>query len=93
MADAIACHLIISGRVQGVAFRWETLRAAERFGVNGWVRNLPDGTVEGFLEGRRQAVEDLIAWCRQGPATAVVTGVEVQDMPYEGRFERFAIRR
>lgn len=92
MADFIARHLIIAGRVQGVFFRLETQRAASRLGVDGWVRNLPDGTVEAFLEGERQAVEALVDWCRQGPAQARVDEVRIEPRTYEGQFKGFQIR-
>ncbi len=92
MGEPIARHLIVSGRVQGVFFRMETLRAAERFGVYGWVRNLPDGRVEAVLEGDRQAVESLTDWCRKGPPRARVDEVRIESRPYEGRFSRFDIR-
>lgn len=92
MGEPIARHLIVSGRVQGVFFRMETMRAAERFGVFGWVRNLPDGRVEAVLEGDRQAVESLTDWCRKGPALARVDEVRIESRPYEGHFSRFEIR-
>ena len=53
MKDKVRAHATISGRVQGVFFRMETKRAADRFGVSGWVRNLRDGTVEALFEGER----------------------------------------
>jgi acylphosphatase len=92
MEEPIARHLNIRGRVQGVFFRLETQRAAGRFGVSGWVRNLPDGTVEGFFEGESQAVEALTEWCRQGPPRARVDEVRIESRPYEGRCVGFEIR-
>lgn len=94
MTDPIGCQVVIRGRVQGVAFRWETLRAAERYGVCGWVRNRTDGAVEAVFEGPRAAVEALVQWCRQGgPALAAVTDVEVRPEAYRGDFDAFTIRR
>ncbi len=72
-----AARLLISGRVQGVAFRAYTEREAGSLGVKGWVRNLPDGRVEAHLEGDPSAVEKMIEWCRRGPSHARVTGVEI----------------
>lgn len=92
MADHIARRLIVTGRVQGVFFRLETRRAAERLGANGWVRNLPDGTVEALIEGERQTVEALTDWCRQGPPRSRVEAVQVEPRAYEGRFKGFEIR-
>ncbi|MEW6776041.1 MAG: acylphosphatase [Bdellovibrionota bacterium] len=79
-----AARLLISGRVQGVAFRAYTEREAQGLGVKGWVRNLPDGRVEAHLEGDSSAVEKMIAWCRQGPSHARVTGVEIEWLSTEG---------
>lgn len=72
-------HLIVSGRVQGVFFRQSTTRQARVLGVAGWVRNLPDGTVEAHVEGDAEAVEALIAWAHKGPPGARVDGVAVSD--------------
>jgi acylphosphatase len=63
--------------VQGVYFRAETCRRAEEAGVAGWVRNLPDGSVEAVLEGEEEAVSRLIAWSRRGPDGARVDAVDV----------------
>lgn len=72
-------HIWISGKVQGVWFR-ESLRArAEAVGVKGWVRNLPDGRVEALLDGAEEAVEDLAAWCRRGPESAIVADVDEKE--------------
>ncbi|NLU74685.1 acylphosphatase [Streptomyces sp. HNM0575] len=77
-------RVIVSGGVQGVFFR-DTCRAtAAAQGVNGWVRNLPDGTVEAVFEGGTGAVEQLVDWARQGPPTARVEHVEVHEERPEG---------
>lgn len=65
----------ISGRVQGVAFRAATRAEAQRRGVAGWVRNLPDGQVEAHFEGTPEAVAALVTWCHRGPPGARVDGV------------------
>jgi len=92
MSDHVGMHVIISGRVQGVFFRVETQRAARRLGVTGWVRNLPDGTVEAVLEGSRGQVNAMLDWCRQGPPSARVDDLRVQEQPATGEFEGFEIR-
>lgn len=84
-------HLIISGRVQGVSFRYATRREAEHLGVTGWVRNLPDGNVEAVVEGEESKVDELTAWCHQGPPAARVDRVDIRREPYEGKFKRFEI--
>lgn len=70
-------HVFVSGWVQGVFFRAETLRLAKSLGLAGWVRNLPDGRVEAVIEGPRQAVESMLEWMRVGPRGASVSSVEV----------------
>jgi acylphosphatase len=84
-------RLTVSGRVQGVFFRDTVRNAAEREHVGGWVRNRPDGTVEAAFEGSPDAVERLIALCRQGPPGARVEKVEVWEETDEGT-AKFLIR-
>jgi acylphosphatase len=73
----LKAHLFVEGKVQGVFFRQETAKHARAAGVNGWVRNLPDGRVEALFEGDEKAVESLIEWCHTGPPSAVVRRVIV----------------
>ena len=70
--------MIVSGRVQGVGFRYATFGRARSRGVAGHVRNLPDGTVEAVFEGGPEAVDALVAWCGRGPAGARVDNVKVE---------------
>jgi acylphosphatase len=84
-------HVIISGRVQGVFFRVETQRAAERSGVLGWVRNRPDGTVEAVFEGDQESVDAVLQWCQDGPNLAVVENVDVSWQDFTGEYKRFDI--
>jgi acylphosphatase len=72
-------QVVISGRVQGVAFRANCQHQANALGVTGWVRNLWDGSVEALLEGSPEAVDAMLQWCRQGPSAAVVIGVDVTE--------------
>jgi acylphosphatase len=81
---AVARRLVIRGRVQGVWFRDSTRREAERHGVAGSARNLPDGTVEVVLEGPPEAVTAVEAFCRQGPRHAQVAGVDAADVEPRG---------
>jgi acylphosphatase len=67
----------VRGRVQGVFFRAETRERARSLGVDGWVTNAPDGSVEAVLEGDRERVESLVRWCGRGPSLAEVEDVEV----------------
>ena len=91
MAKQARAQAVISGRVQGVFFRVETQRTAERFGVSGWVRNRRDGSVEAVFEGAQQAVDAVLAWCKEGPNLAVVKNVAVKWQDYAGEFKRFDI--
>jgi acylphosphatase len=71
--------LVITGRVQGVGFRFYMERTARQHGVAGWVRNRRDGTVEAMIQGGADAVEAMIAWARRGPPSAVVADVRIED--------------
>jgi len=84
----MAKHLVISGRVQGVGFRYSMSEEAERLGVTGWVRNRRDGTVEAVLDGATDAVDAVLAWARRGPRGASVTEVEVTEIPSDSSCDR-----
>jgi acylphosphatase len=77
-------HVWVSGRVQGVWYRGTCADQARAYGVSGWARNLPDGRVEVVAEGEPVAVDKFVEWCRQGPAHAHVTGIEVLSEAPEG---------
>ena len=85
-------HVLISGRVQGVSFRYFTLQEAQRLDVYGWVRNLWDGRVEAVFEGEQAAVDELLAWCRRGPSAALVDEVQVTAGEPNSEFTNFRIR-
>jgi acylphosphatase len=89
----IRARVIVKGLVQGVNFRHFTQQTALRCSVTGWVRNLPDGSVQGCFEGEEQDVGTLIDWCRRGPDWAKVDEVQVEKEPYLGEFAVFEIRR
>jgi acylphosphatase len=74
----IRAHVFVSGIVQGVGYRYSTVKQARSLGLNGWVRNLDDGRVEAVFEGETTLVEQMIQWCRQGPSAAVVEDVAVE---------------
>jgi acylphosphatase len=81
-------HVVFRGRVQGVGFRAFVEEEAVRTGVEGWVRNRRDGTVEAVFAGDPKAVEDTIAACRKGSYAARVDGIEARD----GREDELAFR-
>lgn len=70
-------RVLISGRVQGVGYRYSCRRVAESQGLAGWCRNLGDGRVEACFEGDDEAVERAVSWCQRGPSRAIVTDMEV----------------
>lgn len=93
MAERARVHLLVSGLVQGVAFRAYTVGEGRRLGVAGWVRNLPDGRVEVEAEGDRAALEKLVGFCRRGPPAARVDDVEATWSAFAGNLGPFCARR
>ncbi|MBM4293423.1 MAG: acylphosphatase [Deltaproteobacteria bacterium] len=85
-------HVLIEGRVQGVFFRAHTRDEARARGINGWVRNLPDGRVEAVFEGNRASLNSMLVWCHKGPPYAYVEKVDVQWQPYQGDLGDFRVR-
>lgn len=84
---------IISGRVQGVSYRASTVDEARRCGLVGWVRNRHDGTVELEAEGPTEKIDELLAWCKNGPPAARVDSVAVEELAATGAEKSFAITR
>ncbi len=74
----VARRALVSGSVQGVGFRHYTKVRARELGLGGWVRNLPDGRVEAWLEGPEDVVQAMIDWLRRGPTSARVTDVAIE---------------
>ncbi len=74
----------VSGRVQGVGFRWNTVREARKRGITGFVKNLSDGSVYIEAEGDRDILNDFVGWCRTGPPFSSVHSIEVDSFPPEG---------
>lgn len=88
----IRAHVIISGDVQGVNFRYYTKQKATPLRLKGWVRNLPMGNVEAVFEGKEDKVKEIVDWCKRGPTFARVDNVKVEFSVYKGEFESFEIR-
>jgi len=85
-------HIFVSGRVQGVLFRYETRKTAKSLDVKGWVKNLPDGRVEVVAEGEKDKIDNLIEFLKKGPPAARVDKVDVKTEEYKGEFEDFNVR-
>ena len=88
----VRAHVFISGRVQGVSFRWYTQRQAQALGVTGWVSNLWNGQVEAVFEGDKSAVEKAVNWCYAGPPMAHVDEVKVTHEVATGEFRSFRVK-
>lgn len=82
---------IVSGEVQGVGFRYYALRQARAIGLSGFVKNLPDGTVEVVAQGGREKLEEMVEWLKKGPDYAAVKKVHVEWQPEGRKFDGFAI--
>ncbi|HYF73425.1 MAG TPA: acylphosphatase [Nocardioides sp.] len=74
----------VTGRVQGVSFRYYAEREAARLGVAGWVRNEPDGSVAAHVEGDPSAVDAFVRWCHDGPSMAYVERVDARPADDQG---------
>jgi acylphosphatase len=90
-SELVTAGIIVSGRVQGVGYRFFTESTALRLGIKGWSKNLPDGRVQLEVEGSRDAVLSFIEELKVGPRMARVSSVEVDWMPHKGRYENFYI--
>jgi acylphosphatase len=92
-AERVRAHVHITGRVQGVGFRYATADEARRLGLGGWVRNLDRSSqVEAVFEGRRPAVEEMLRWCAGGPPGSFVRDVHVDWDEQVEKLGRFEIR-
>lgn len=90
MSEKIRYSIRVTGRVQGVGFRYSALREAKSADITGYVRNLPDGSVEIEAEGSREQLETLVEWCRRGPGLSRVESVIVDPLP-PARYKEFRI--
>jgi acylphosphatase len=90
--DCIARRAVVTGIVQGVGFRYSTRMRARELGLAGHVRNLDDGSVDVWIEGRSSAVEQMLAWLRRGPPGARVERLEASAVAPTGR-DRFEVLR
>ena len=87
----VRAQVYVTGRVQGVFFRAFTRERALALGLTGWVKNLPDGSVEIVCEGEDSSVASLLKWCRKGPPAAHVTDIEAAYAEPTGEFDSFVV--
>ena len=88
----VARRFVVSGRVQGVGFRWFVQELAAREGAAGWVQNRADGRVEALVQGDREAVERIERQIRRGPPAARVEDVQAVDEVPDERIRAFGIK-
>lgn len=88
----LAVTVMIYGKVQGVSFRYHIKELAYSLGVDGWVRNRIDGSVEAFLQGEDIPVNQLVDWCRKGPAGAVVDSIDYSNATIDQDLSGFRVR-
>jgi acylphosphatase len=85
-------HLVIFGRVQGVGYRYFAQEAAEEMGLQGWIRNGINGTVEAEIEGPKETVDRWVECLRQGPSLSKVERIEFTEKPSLGQMDHFSIQ-
>ncbi|MEA2060117.1 MAG: acylphosphatase [Thermodesulfobacteriota bacterium] len=91
MSEKVQYHVIVYGKVQGVFFRAETSRAAQKLNITGWVRNLANGTVETFIEGDETDIHKMIQWLKKGSPLSSVSKIDLQKSPSCSDFTSFKI--
>lgn len=89
---AAAVRVLVSGRVQGVGFRWSAVDQGARLGLAGWARNLVDGRVEVYAQGDPEALARLVDWLHRGPPRAEVTAVVAEPAAPQAGLEGFHLR-
>ncbi len=89
----VALHAVVQGRVQGVGYRYFVMEEAARLGLRGWVRNLPNGTVEVMAQGPHPALDALLAALKLGPAGARVANIDIQWEEASAALQGFSVRR
>ncbi|MCP3925955.1 MAG: acylphosphatase [Desulfobacterales bacterium] len=92
MADIAKVHVVVSGKVQGVAYRHHTKTTALSNSISGWVKNNQDKTVEAVFEGEVENVREMINWCWEGSPSSAVDGVKVENIESEQSFDSFEIK-
>lgn len=92
MVEHKAVVATITGRVQGVGYRYAALRMAEELRLQGWVRNARDGSVETWAQGNQALLQEFIAFLRQGPRSSRVQSVDVRSVEPDANLRGFVVR-
>ena len=87
--NKVQIKAIISGKVQGVFYRFETKNSAAKLGIKGYVKNLPNGSVEAVFEGESSIVNQMLDWCNKGPSAARVENIQTEKIDILSNFETF----
>lgn len=90
--SVIAYHIVVSGRVQGVGYRWFTQRLAEAYGIAGYVRNLPDGRVEVLAQAEKDVLDAFCDKLREGPSFSTTNDFSLDKIPVDPALHAFDIR-
>ncbi|MGK7880170.1 MAG: acylphosphatase [Crocosphaera sp.] len=90
-SNIVCVRVFITGKVQGVGYRYSTVQEAQRLRVKGWVRNRLDGRVEAIFAGTEPLITKMLQWCHQGPRSAKVTDVTVERLEPQ-IYENFEVR-
>ncbi len=88
----VRANVIVTGLVQGVFYRANTVEIAQSFTLTGWIKNNPNGSVEAIFEGDERSIMDMIEWCGKGPSSARVENVNVTWNEYKNEFSDFTVR-
>ncbi len=83
--------LKIHGKIQGVFFRYTAKQIADKLKVKGWIKNNFDGTIDAVIEGKDEAVDEMVKWCKAGPTNSIVEKVDIREEYYKGEFKEFKI--
>ncbi len=86
-----AVKIIVTGTVQGVGFRYFCLTQANNLNINGWVKNLPNGSVSSHVEGTQESIEKFCELLKQGPSHSLVAQIDITTVSYAGHFDSFEI--
>jgi len=92
VSEMATARVLITGRVQGVGFRYFVTSTAEKFPIKGYVRNLETGSVEIEVEGEKTKVHQFVTAVRSGPRNAQVSDFQLEWKPYENKYEDFSVK-